>query len=64
MKKILDLVHKNLNFQVGMEFWINVHGCQPYPRNSHLCTKISLMVILSYHQAHPPSPFADVNILR
>ena len=22
-----------------MAFWINIHGCQPYPRNSHLCTK-------------------------
>ena len=22
-----------------MAFWINIHGCQPYPRNSPLCTK-------------------------
>ena len=22
-----------------MAFWINIHGCQPYPRHGHLCTK-------------------------
>ena len=22
-----------------MEFWINMHGCQPYPRHSHLYNK-------------------------
>ena len=22
-----------------MAFWINIHGCHPYPRNSHLSTK-------------------------
>ena len=24
---------------MGIAFWFNIHGCQPYPRNSHLCTK-------------------------
>ena len=28
-----------LIYKVAMAFWINIHGCQPYPRNSHLCTK-------------------------
>jgi hypothetical protein len=28
-----------LTFKVAMAFWINIHRCQPYPRNSHLCTK-------------------------
>ena len=28
-----------LIYKVAMAFWINIHGCQPYPRNSHLSTK-------------------------
>ena len=28
-----------LIYKVAMAFWINIHGCQPYPRKSHLCTK-------------------------
>ena len=28
-----------LIYKVAMAFWINVHGCQPYPRNSHLSIK-------------------------
>ena len=24
---------------MGMEFSINIHGCQPCPKNSRLCTK-------------------------
>ena len=28
-----------LIFKVAMAFWINIHGCQPYPRHGHLCTK-------------------------
>ena len=28
-----------LIYKVAMAFWIKIYGCQPYPRNSHLCTK-------------------------
>ena len=28
-----------LIYKVAMAFRINIHGCQPYLRNSHLCTK-------------------------
>ena len=24
-----------LIYKVGVEFWINNHGCQPYPRSGH-----------------------------
>ena len=24
---------------LAMAFWITIHGCQPYPRNSYPCTK-------------------------
>ena len=35
MKKLLDLPLEKLvntynRVQVGMAFWINIHGCQPY----------------------------------
>ena len=26
-------------YKLAMAFWINIYGCQPHPRNSHLCSK-------------------------
>ena len=40
MKKLIDLVHEKLvNTLGGHGIGINIHGGQPNPRNSHLCTK-------------------------
>jgi hypothetical protein len=25
-----------LIYKVAMAFWINIYGCQPYPRHGHL----------------------------
>ena len=44
-----------LIYKVAMAFWINIHGCQPYPRNSHLCTKsaqkrqLLLTTVVAHH---------------
>ena len=46
MKKILDLAHENqVNILDGYGIGINIHGYQPNPRNGHLCTKISSLLI-------------------
>ena len=40
MKKLRDLAHENLvNIQGSQGFLVNIHGYQPYPRNSNLNTK-------------------------
>ena len=40
MKKLLDFAHEKLvNILGGHGIWINIHGCQPYPRHGHLSTK-------------------------
>ena len=39
MKKLLDLAHVNLvNILGGHGIGINIHRCQPNPKNGHLCT--------------------------
>ena len=48
-----------LIYKVGMEFWINNHGCQPYPRSGHLCTKSAQklqLLIVPARQHSQPSP--------
>ena len=46
MKKILDLAYENLVIILGGHgIGIIIHGCQPNPRNGHLCTKISSLLI-------------------
>ena len=47
-----------LIYKVAMAFWINIHGCQPYPRNSRLCTKSAQKLLLATvhtpkNQTHP-----------
>ena len=38
LKKILDLAHENLlKILGGHGIGINIHECQPNPRNGHLC---------------------------
>ena len=32
MKKLLNVAHGKLINILGMAIWINIHGCQPYPR--------------------------------
>ena len=42
MKKLWDLAHERwVNIVGGIGVGINIHGCQPYPGNGHLCTEIS-----------------------
>ena len=37
IKKLLDLAQENwVIYKVAMAFWINIYGCQPYPRHGHL----------------------------
>ena len=46
IKKILDLTNEYLvNILGEHEIGINIHGCQPNPRNGHLCTKIGSLPI-------------------
>ena len=40
MKKLWDIAHENLvNIQGSHGILVNIHGYQPYPRNSQLGTK-------------------------
>ena len=42
---------------MAMEFWINIHGYQTHPRNSHLCTENSYSTIAFVRHCKGPKHF-------